>query len=185
MSFIRPREDDTMNRWTSMTGALLIAFAATSTYAAPPGAMIASALAAAPRAVASGASVMTGDGKMLRKGSNGWTCMPDNPVTPGPDAMCFDKAGMAWAMAWMGHKQPPATTGFAYMLAGGTDFSNTDPYSTKPTAGWVRTGPHLMILSAEAAASSGYPSGQTHPDTSKPYVMFGGTPYAHIMMPVR
>jgi hypothetical protein len=31
---------------------------------------------------------------------------------------------------------------------------------------------------------AGYPGGP-HPDTSRPYVMFAGTPYAHIMMPVR
>ena len=28
--------------------------------------------------------------RTLRKGSNGFTCMPDNPVTPGPDPMCMD-----------------------------------------------------------------------------------------------
>jgi len=175
-----------MNRWTNIIGALATGLAGTTTYAAPPGAMIASALAAAPRAIARDAGVMTGDGKMLRKGSNGWTCMPDNPVTPGPDAMCLDKLGMAWAMAWIGHKPPPpGAVGLAYMLAGGTDASNVDPYATKPHAGWVRTGPHMMILSADVARASGYPSGQARPDTSKPYVMFGGTPYAHIMMPVR
>jgi hypothetical protein len=41
-----------------------------------------------------------------------------------------------------------------------------------------------MILDRNAAASSGYPGGP-NPDTSKPYIMFGGTPYAHIMVPVR
>jgi hypothetical protein len=87
----------------------------------------------------------------------------------------------------MHHKVPPADKpGLAYMLAGAADASNTDPYATKPARGaaWVRTGPHIMILDRNAAASSGYPGGP-HPDTSKPYVMFGGTPYAHIMMPVR
>jgi hypothetical protein len=41
-----------------------------------------------------------------------------------------------------------------------------------------------MIFDRNAAVSSGYPGGTT-PDTSRPYVMFAGTPYAHIMMPVR
>jgi hypothetical protein len=128
---------------------------------------------------------MTGDGKVLRKGSNGWTCMPDDPRTPGRDPMCLDKAGLAWAMAMMSHKAPPGgAIGMAYMLKGGSDASNLDPYAKAPSGGWVTTGPHVMILSAEAAKSSGYPAG-AHPDTSKPYVMFGGTPYAHIMLPVR
>lgn len=39
-----------------------------------------------------------------------------------------------------------------YMLAGGTDASNVDPYAKKPSAGnhWVKTGPHVMIVGAEA-----------------------------------
>jgi hypothetical protein len=66
------------------------------------------------------------------------------------------------------------------------DASNTDPYAVQPARGasWVRTGPHVMILDRAAAAGSGFPGGP-RPDTSRPYVMFAGTPYAHIMMPVR
>ncbi|MEO5640814.1 MAG: hypothetical protein ABIQ98_03495 [Sphingomicrobium sp.] len=175
-----------MLKWISMTGVVAFGLAAGPAGAAPAApALIANALGAAPAAVARGATVMAGDGKVLRKGSNGWTCMPDNPKTPGRDPMCFDKAGLGWAMAWMGHKQPPAgEIGMAYMLKGGSDASNLDPYPKGPSGGWITTGPHVMILSAEAARSSGYPGG-AHPDTSKPYVMFGGTPYAHIMMPTR
>jgi hypothetical protein len=71
----------------------------------------------------------------IRKGTNGWTCMPDNPVTPGPDPMCFDENAGKWVQAWIGHKPPPENVvGLMYMLEGGTDASNTDPYATKPTA---------------------------------------------------
>ncbi len=175
-----------MFKWISMTGVVAFGLAAGPVSAAPATpALIANALGAAPAAVARGAAVMTGDGKVLRKGTNGWTCMPDDPRTPGQDPMCFDKAGLDWAMAWMGHKQPPAgKVGMAYMLKGGSDASNLDPYAKGPSGRWVTTGPHVMILSAEAARSSGYPGG-AHPDTSKPYVMFGGTPYAHIMLPTK
>ena len=62
-------------------------------------AMITSAMAAAPVKVGAGATIvaMGADGKMrtLREGSNGFTCMPDNPATPGPDPMCMDAAAMA------------------------------------------------------------------------------------------
>jgi hypothetical protein len=35
-----------------------------------------------------------------------------------------------------------------YMLAGGTDASNVDPYAERPSRGgpWVQTGPHLMVV---------------------------------------
>ncbi len=51
----------------------------------------------------------------------------------------------------MGHKPPTVgKVGFMYMLAGGTDASNVDPYAKKPTAGnhWVKTNPHVMIVGA-------------------------------------
>lgn len=150
---------------------------------------IASAMAAAPAAVSAKATIVASDaaGTMntLRQGTNGFTCMPDNPVTPGPDPMCMDANAMDWAMAWMKHEPPPKDTpGFMYMLAGGTDASNTDPFATKPTGGadWIRTGPHVMIVGSEKALK-GYPSGPT-PDTTQPYVMWAGTPYAHLMIPV-
>lgn len=146
---------------------------------------VASALSAAPEAIAAGAAVVGGDGAALKAGSNGWTCMPDMPHTPGTDPMCFDGPGLAWAQAWMGKKEPdPEAVGFSYMLKGGSDASNTDPFATKPDGEWVDSGPHIMILSAKVAAASGFPAGD-NPDTSKPFVMFAGTPYAHIMMPVQ
>ena len=109
--------------------------------------------------------------------------MPDNPVTPGPDSMCMDKNAMAWANAWMTHKTPPTgRLGLMYMLEGGTDASNTDPYATKPQSGnhWIKTGPHLMIVGADQAFYDNYPK-SADPDTSVPYVMWAGTPYEHLI----
>lgn len=150
---------------------------------------IASAMSAAPAAVGKDASIATigEDGSMttLREGTNGFTCMPDSPATPGPDPMCMDKNAMAWAMAWIGHGDPPTDRpGIMYMLTGGTDASNTDPYATKPAEGanWIETGPHMMIVGSTAALE-GYPAAES-PDTSVPYVMWAGTPYAHLMVPV-
>ena len=160
--------------------------AATSTVASND--PITTAESAAPASVSKAAAVITMDaaGKMteLRKGTNGWTCMPDNPETPGPDPMCMDGNAATWAMAWVGHKPPPTDQpGVMYMLRGGTDASNTDPYATKPTEGadWISTGPHMMVVGSTAVLK-GYPSGPS-PDTKAPYVMWGGTPYAHLMIP--
>lgn len=152
--------------------------------------LIASAMSAAPAAVAKNVTIVTMDDKgmhTIRKGTNAFTCMPDNPATPGPDPMCADKNAMAWVDAWVGHKPPPAgKVGFMYMLSGGTDASNTDPYATQPDASnhWVKTGPHIMVVGGDAAFYDAYPK-SADPDTTQPYVMWAGTPYQHLMAPVR
>jgi hypothetical protein len=149
----------------------------------------ASAQSAAPASVSGNATLVqaSADGTMteLRKGTNGWTCMPDSPTTPGPDPMCFDANAGKWVDAWVHHKPPPqGAVGVMYMLEGGTDASNTDPYATKPTADndWVKTGPHIMVVGSKEILA-GHPSGGK-PDTSVPYVMWAGTPYAHLMVPI-
>lgn len=151
---------------------------------------VASAESAAPASIASKASIVVPDasGKMttLRKGTNGWTCMPDTPSSPRPDPMCWDPNAGKWLDAYMAHKPPPAgVVGVIYMLAGGSDAGNTDPYATKPHQGedWVTTGPHIMIVGSKEVLA-GYPAG-AKPDTSAPSVMWAGTPYAHLMVPVR
>ena len=151
--------------------------------------IVQSAMAAAPASIAKDASVITigADGTMreVRKGTNGFTCLADNPQTPGPDPMCGDANAMEWAQAWMAKKTPPpGKVGFMYMLAGGVDASNTDPHAMAPTTenNWVRTGPHVMVVGAKDMMG-GYPRTQP-PDTSKPYVMFPDTQYEHLMLPV-
>jgi hypothetical protein len=150
---------------------------------------ISSAESAAPASLAHDATIMAADAsgamKTLRQGKNGWTCIPDDPQTPGPDPMCMDGNAGKWVQAMLGHKPPPDNApGVMYMLEGGTDASNTDPYAKQPTANndWVKTGPHVMIVGSKAMLA-GYPSA-AKPDTSAPYVMWAGTPYAHLMVPV-
>jgi hypothetical protein len=153
--------------------------------------LIKSAMSAGPAKVGAGATIIAAgpEGKIrtLRKGTNGFTCMPDNPTTPGKDPMCMDKAALEWATAWMEHKTPASgKVGFMYMLAGGTDASNTDPYATKPEPGnnWVKTGSHVMIVGADPSFYDLYPK-DAKPDTSVPYVMWAGTPYQHLMIPTK
>ncbi|KEF41424.1 MAG: hypothetical protein ER33_11550 [Cyanobium sp. CACIAM 14] len=153
--------------------------------------LITSAMSAAPASVARNATILVMDSggrmRILRKGTNGFSCMPDNPATPGPDPMCMDSNAMEWVMAWVGHKAPPpGRVGFMYMLAGGTDASNTDPYAQKPLPSnhWVKTGPHVMVVGADASFYDLYPK-SAKPDTSVPYVMWAGTPYQHLMIPIR
>jgi hypothetical protein len=140
----------------------------------------------APAAVLKDATILnTGaDGQMkpIKKGTGGFTCMN----TPG-GAMCADEAGMAWGEAWQTKAPPPQKLGFIYMLRGDNGTSNTDPYATKETAynNWIQTGPHVMIVGAEAKSMlAAYPR-DAKPDPSKPYVMWRGTPYEHLMLPVK
>jgi len=72
----------------------------------------------------------------------------------------------------------------AYMLAGGSDASNEDPFATKPAEGhtWIDTDPHLMVLNI-GDHFAGYPT--THDNTKAPYVMYPKTPYAHLMIPIK
>ena len=147
-------------------------------------AVIAKATSAAPADIGRSAAVMgTGaDGKMkeLRAGTNGWMCMLD----PVGDSMCLDKEWQAWGDAWENKKEPPKpkSVGVAYMLNGDKGASNTDPYATKPTADnkWVVSGPHIMILPTDVSQLDAYPTDWTK---GGPWVMWKGTPYAHIMVP--
>src|SRR5437660_296279 len=148
-------------------------------------AIIAKATSAAPPDIARYAAVvgMGADGKMkeLRAGTNGWACM----LNLAGDSMCLDKEWQAWGDAWMNKKDPPKpqTVGVAYLLKGAQGASNTDPYATKPTADnhWVVSGPHIMILPTDVSQLDAYPTDWTK---GGPWVMWKGTPYAHIMVPV-
>jgi hypothetical protein len=154
---------------------------------------IARALSAAPASVAAGAAVVRMDdhGKTteLRPGRNGWTCMPEDPGTPVPYPVCLDRNGFQWFEAAMAGRAPdPDKVGYSYMLRGGTAWSATDPAATSLPKGetkYLTLPPHIMILSARLAATSGFPSGESQPDPGKPFVIYGATPFAIIIMPVK
>lgn len=149
--------------------------------------LIRDALSAAPPAIASTATVMTMDNKVLKQGTGSYVCMPtdaDELAKGLREPMCLDKVWVAWADAWMNKKPFKATgTGIAYMLAGDAGASNIDPYATAATPDnqWVVEGPHIMVIVADPAQLAGLP---TDPNSGGAYVMWKGTPYAHIMVPV-
>jgi hypothetical protein len=91
----------------------------------------------------------------------------------------------AWVDAWQ-NERPFRTDrmGFGYMLQGDFPTSNTDPSAQEETPDnqWIEdSGPHVMILVPDAAALAGLPR---TPHQSGPWVMWDGTPYVHIMLPV-
>lgn len=158
---------------------------------------IRNATSAAPDSVSSAATIMdwpaTEGGKFvqLRAGTNGWVCYPSMPAATGAvgqDPMCLDAEFQKWAGAWMTKKPPKlAGVGVAYMLQGDRGASITDPFARTATAAknaqdWVVAGPHIMVTTPNTAALNSLPG---VPTGGTPWVMWKGTPYAHIMVPVK
>ncbi len=82
--------------------------------------------------------------------------------------------------------KPPNKIGFIYMLQGGWDFSNLDPYATKPDGGKATiTGPHVMVVGPGVKIAPGYDRTGNGVNAHIPYVMWKDTPYEHLMIPTR
>jgi hypothetical protein len=153
------------------------------------GQKIASAEAAGPAKISKAAAIMDwpdkegGQMRQLRAGSNGWMCMSDGG-TPATPPMCVDKQWQGWIDAMI-HKSTPkgSGVGLAYMLRGDKGASNTDPNATGPTATnqWVVAPAHVMVIVPDSKLLDASP---TDPTTGGPWVMWKGTPYAHLMVPV-
>ena len=156
--------------------------------AAVPTDRIGVAMSAAPSAISSAATIMDLDeaGGMieLRAGANGWLCIPDDsPVAAGDAPMCMDEAWQAWFDAWAAKETPQLSgVGISYMLQGGPAASNTDPFAETPAPGedWIQDGPHIMVIVPDPSMLDAFP---TDPASGGPYVMWKGTPYAHLMVP--
>jgi hypothetical protein len=153
-------------------------------------AKIQSAMSAAPMAIAKDARIVDYPEKAgqplieLREGTNGWTCFPDWQATPGKDPMCFDKMWMQWFEAINTATDPNIKEpGIAYMLQGGSDASNTDPFAMKPKEGeeWVSAPAHIMLIVSGELDKTLF---STDHHSGEPWVMYAGTPYEHVMIPV-
>jgi len=119
---------------------------------------------------------------VVRAGSNGFTCsvIPDGTNAP----FCGDKNAWSWfAAAFTGQPKPPNTEpGVSYMMQGGVHYETASgdivmekSASTKD----VKEPPHWMLMWPMDPAATGLP---TKPNASGVYVMFAGTPYAHVMV---
>ncbi|MDN3653101.1 hypothetical protein QWY77_10100 [Thalassotalea ponticola] len=145
---------------------------------------ISRAKSAAPAQISDNATIIDTDGTVLQKGSNEWTCLPD--TLPGDKApMCNDATWMAMMNA-IANKQPfkADKIGISYMLQGepsGSGVSNSTPYHADHGAAddYVETGPHIMIIVPKALLQHI----TSDPRVGGPYVMWGDTDYAHIMIP--
>lgn len=148
---------------------------------------IALALSAAPAHIAKDAAVMVygEDGKLkeVKAGTNGFTCIPTVMNLPEPDPMCMDAAVHQWMTDLMNNAPKPSNTvpGIAYMARGGSHFEKSGKIVINREDGTkvVKEPPHWMIMWPFDAAATKLP---TAPNPSGVYIMFEGTPYAHLMV---
>jgi hypothetical protein len=142
---------------------------------------IARAMSAGPSIVATGARIVDTDAQgntvVLREGNNGFTCMPGNPKVVGDPPMCVDVPALQWYADAKAHKPKPTNTvpGITYMLAGATQRSDTNP--SDMTSMPFDVGPHWMIMWPFDPKTTGLPT--KHKATGA-YIMFAGTPWAHL-----
>ena len=152
---------------------------------------------AAPSFIAANCTVMDADGTMLREGTNGWTAMPANPRGPAdPEngwkdaheamAMVGDAQSFKWVTAYMSKTKPEMDSdGWAWMLHGdmGEDNSEQMVMNKEDAAEgqWIESGAHLMLMPKDPSTLAGQ---TTDFMSGAPYVMFQGTGYDHLMIPV-
>ena len=153
---------------------------------------------AAPSYIAENATVLNGKMEPLREGTNGWTCLaanprgmsdPENGWENPHEAMpvCVDGESMKWMQGFMSGTIPEMDhDGFAWMLHGDMGEDNSTPMvmakdDAKDPSQWIESGPHLMLMPKDPKTIEGHTSDF---NSGSPYVMFGGTPYAHLMIPV-
>jgi hypothetical protein len=117
----------------------------------------------------------------IRPGSNGFTCtlFPDESNAP----FCGDRSAFRWLVAAMSQQpKPPTSGGVAYMAKGGIHYETPQGeivMSRSASTKEVREPPHWMLLTPLDPATTGIP---TRPNPGGTYVMFAGTPYAHLMI---
>jgi hypothetical protein len=120
---------------------------------------IENALSAAPAVIAEKATVRDWPadpeskdlmgGRVLRQGTNGWTCLPDARGRPQHDPMCMDETMTKWMTAVFAGRDPQIDrVGLAYMLLGEARADPNDMNAKKPPPGkdWVYAGPHVMVV---------------------------------------
>ena len=145
------------------------------------------ALSAAPAPIAKEAGVMVygEEGKLVeaKKGTNGFTCVPDISGLPTPDPICNDPAATQWFNDMLSGAPKPTNTapGISYMAQGGWHFEKDGKVVMQdgPGVKKIQEPPHWMIFWAFDAKTTAIPQ---VPNALGTYVMFEGTPYAHLMV---
>jgi hypothetical protein len=145
------------------------------------------ALRAAPPHIAKEAGVLVfgKDGILteVKKSENGFSCIPTVMNLPVPDPICMDGAAHQWMMDLMNNAPKPSNTipGIAYMAHGGSHFEKNHKVVMQKEEGAkvVKEPAHWMVMWPFDPGVTKLP---TAPNPSGSYIMFDGSPYAHLMV---
>ncbi len=145
------------------------------------------AMSAAPESIARNAAIVAFDGNgsliTVKEGTNQFTCLPDLPDTPKADPVCADTNAKQFLTSMLKNEPRPANQapGIAYMANGGQHWEKDGKVLMKEAAGakLVDEPPHWMITWPFDSKTTGLP---TEPNQGGVYIMFDGTPYAHLMI---
>jgi hypothetical protein len=146
---------------------------------------IADALRAGPKFITKSATLLDwpsapgGEYRVLRKGSNGWTCLPAIPGYPHDEPGCFDAAFLQFIQDSVAGRTPRIDrVGIAYMYGGAWVKSPTG--SSGPE---FHVGPHLMVVSPHQDDFQGF---NRDGSNGMPYVThMPGRTELFLVMPLR
>ena len=187
-----------MNRHTLMLANLLFIVAVAFGQVPAPDVQIAGAIQAAPQEMRDGAAVLgfgaAGDWVILREGTNELICLADDPAREGFNVACYHadlepfmargraltaqkitgqkRVDMRYQEIEAGTLKMPKEPRTLYVLTG----SAFDPISGSVEKSYLRWVIYVPYATAESTGLS------TKPGDGKPWLMFPGTPGAHIMI---
>jgi hypothetical protein len=146
---------------------------------------IADALRAGPTFITKDATLLDwpaspkGEYRVLRKGTNEWTCLPGIPGYPHDEPGCFDRVFFQWMKDSVAGRPPHIDRiGIAYMYVGAW------VKSAKASSGQeFRVGPHLMVVSPHQDDFQGFSRDGSN---GMPYVAhLPGRTELYLVMPIR
>jgi len=144
---------------------------------------IASAMQAGPKFVTQNATVLDwpsspgGEFRVLRAGTNGWTCLPGRPGAAHEEPGCFDQVFLQFMKDSMaGHIPDVQSVGISYMYRG---FWVPNKSHAMGTGNEFHVGPHIMIIGLDQKilqtlnhdGSNGQPYVNHLPDHSELYLV--------------
>lgn len=143
--------------------------------------LISDILRAAPPPIRAMATVMDGEGNILRAGSGQYTCMPAADVFPGP--VCMDQVWLDWLQA---HREKETFTtgknGVAFVFAERGSKVSPHPHRSMQIENRRRLeGPYIMVISPDPSDLDTIPIISEEDD---PFLVWPESPFAHIMAPI-
>ena len=146
---------------------------------------IADALHAGPAFITKDATLLDwpaapgGEYRVLRKGSNEWSCLPSIPGFPHDEPGCFDPVFLRWIQdSLAGHTPHIDRIGISYMYLGAWKSAKDGSSGHE-----FHVGPHLMIVSPNQGEFRGF---NRDPSNGMPYVThLPNRTELYLVMPVR